>query len=106
MGGDGYVPQFRNIKTRDNRFIRGYAYDFGSGGAPSRQYLPRYGESLHKKMERIEERGFSVGPMGEALPRNENRVHIDKTVLDDWGIPALHISRTTPITSLRWRKTR
>jgi len=93
MGGDGYVPRFRNLKERDKRFIRGYAYVFNSGNTPSHQYLPGYGESLLKEINQIEGAGFSVWTMGETLPRRENQVRIDKSVVDEWGIPALHISQ-------------
>jgi hypothetical protein len=59
MGGDGYVPRFRNLNKRDKRFIRGYAYVFNSGNTPSHQYLPGYGNSLLKEINGIEGAGFS-----------------------------------------------
>src|ERR1700676_3239647 len=40
MGGGGYIPRFRNLETREKKFIRGYAYDFGSGGTPPAKYFP------------------------------------------------------------------
>jgi len=91
MGGGGYIPRFRNLDTREKNFIRGYAYDFGSGGSPSAQYFPLYGEALQKELAATSGTQFSMTTMGEVLPRYENHVSIDKNVKDEWGIPALHI---------------
>jgi choline dehydrogenase-like flavoprotein len=91
MGGGGYIPQFRNLKTREKDFIRGYSVDFGSGGPPPSRYLPLYGEALQKEQAALSDSRFSMTAMGTVLPRKENCVRIDKTVRDAWGIPALNI---------------
>ncbi len=91
MGGGGYVVRFRNIDKREKNFIRGYTYDFGSGGTPSPKVLPLYGEPLLKELDNLRGSSFSMTTMGEVLPRFENHVSIDKNVKDKWGIPALHI---------------
>ncbi len=91
MGGAGYIPRFRNLDTREKNFIRGYAYDFGSGGTPSANYFPLYGEALQKELAASAGAQFSMTTMGEVLPRHENYAAIDKSVKDEWGIPALHI---------------
>ncbi len=91
MGGGGYIPRFRNLQTREKRFLRGYAYDFGSGGTPHPRYFPLYGEALQKELASATNTSFSMTTMGEVLPRFENHVRIDPEVRDAWGIPALHI---------------
>lgn len=91
MGGGGYIPRFRNVDKREKNFLRGYAYDFGSGGTPHPRYFPLYGEALQKELAAAANAGFSMTTMGEVLPRYENHVRIDKDVKDAWGIPALHI---------------
>ncbi len=93
MGGGGYIVRFRNVDQRQSNFIRGYTYDFGSGGTPSPRYLPLYGDALFKELEELRNTGFGMTTMGEVLPRHENHVAIDKNVKDAWGIPALHISQ-------------
>jgi choline dehydrogenase-like flavoprotein len=65
--------------------------DFGSGGTPHPDYLPHYGEDLWKSLSELQGSSFSLTAMGEVLPRYENHVEIDKSVVDEWGIPALHI---------------
>lgn len=93
MGGGGYVVKFRNIKDREKNFVRGYTYDFGSGGTPNPRYLPLYGEALLKELAALNGSGFSMTTMGEVLPRKENHVRINPDVKDEWGIPALHITQ-------------
>jgi choline dehydrogenase-like flavoprotein len=90
-GGGGYIPRFRNLKTKEKNFLRGYALDFSMGGTPDAKYYPLYGEALQKGMDADRGAGFSCTTMGEVLPRFENHVSIDKNVTDAWGIPALHI---------------
>jgi choline dehydrogenase-like flavoprotein len=91
VGGSGYIPRFRNVSNRESKFIRGYAYDFSSGGTPAAEVIPQYGEALRKELGELEGSAFQMTTMGEVLPRRENFVRIDKTKVDAWGIPVLHI---------------
>ena len=93
MGGGGYIPRFRNLDTREKKFIRGYAYDFGSGGTPEAKYLPLYGDALMKELAELHNTGFDLTTMGTVLPRFEHHVRIDSDVKDAWGIPSLHITQ-------------
>lgn len=90
-GGGGYIVRFRNLDKREKNFLRGYSFDFHSGGTPAAKYLPLYGAELQKEMADLAGAGFSMTAMGEVLPRYENYVRIDPEVKDEWGIPALHI---------------
>ena len=92
MGGGGYIPRFRNLKPGEKKFLRGYAFDFGSGGTPSAKYFPLYGDALFAKLADVANTGFSLTTMGEVLPRYENFARIDPGVKDEWGIPSLHIT--------------
>lgn len=92
MGGGGYIPRFRNLKPGEKKFLRGYAFDFGSGGTPSAKYFPLYGEALFRELADVANTGFNLTTMGEVLPRYENFVRIDPSVKDEWGIPSLHIT--------------
>jgi choline dehydrogenase-like flavoprotein len=87
----GYIPRFRNLKTKEKSYIRGYAMDFSMGSTPDPKYFPLYGEELQKALDASRGTGFSTTLMGEVLPRFENHVSIDKNVVDAWGIPALRI---------------
>jgi choline dehydrogenase-like flavoprotein len=92
MGGSALVPRFRNIDSKANGFIRGYALNvFSSTGGVDPRNFAAYGEELHKKLDSYHGSGFSTGIMGEVLARYENHVRIDKDVVDAWDIPVLHI---------------
>ncbi|MEX2260479.1 MAG: GMC family oxidoreductase [Bryobacteraceae bacterium] len=93
MGGGGYIVRFRNLAEREKKFIRGYAYDFGSGGSPAPGYFPLYGAALQKELADTAGAGFGMTTMGEVLPRHENRVRINPELKDAWGIPSLHIEQ-------------
>ena len=92
MGGGGYAPRFVNLKNgKEQDFIRGYAFDFSTGGTPDPKFIPAYGADLDKALKSYQGAGVSVTIMGEVLARFENHVAIDRNVVDAWGIPALHI---------------
>nr|WP_211194483.1 GMC family oxidoreductase [Pyxidicoccus fallax] len=63
-----YIPQFRNVTTKEPGFSRGYGVQVFT-----------FGDSCH------------FVPFGEMVPRAENRVTLNATVKDRWGIPAAHI---------------
>jgi choline dehydrogenase-like flavoprotein len=90
-GGSGYVVRFRNLDKREKNFLRGYSFDFHTGGTPPAKCLPLYGAALQKELGDLAGAGFNMTCMGEVLPRYENFVRINKDVKDEWGIPALHI---------------
>jgi choline dehydrogenase-like flavoprotein len=93
MGGGGYIPRFRNLKPGEKKFLRGYAFDFSSGGTPNPQYFPLYGEALARAMADASNTGFGLTTMGETLPRFESVARINRELKDEWGIPVLHISQ-------------
>ena len=86
-----YVPRFRNIKEKEtNGFIRGYGYQGGS--TPGFSFgAPGFGKD-YKDAVRKGFYNMSLGLWGECLARPENRVEIDKTRRDAWGVPILKIS--------------
>lgn len=92
VGGGGYVPRFQNLKGRpkEQNFLRGYAFDFFVGGSPDARFFPSWGAELQKDLDSTRGAGFSATFMGEVLPRYENHVRLDPTVVDAWGIPVLH----------------
>lgn len=92
MGGGGIVPRFRNISSKDDKFLRGYALNLNSRlGAIDPRFFAAYGAELQQKLEEYYGSQFSMTIMGEVLGRYENHVRIDKEKVDAWGIPVLHI---------------
>jgi choline dehydrogenase-like flavoprotein len=92
MGGNTFMPRFRNLKKGENRgFIKGYCMRISSGGGASPEYFADYGESLQKKLDMYAGSCMSAGIYGERVAHFENHVRINKDVKDAWGIPVLHI---------------
>ncbi len=93
MEGGALIPRFRNLSTKAKGFLRGYALNCYSGthGMDPRNFAA-YGKELQDKLESYKGSGLSLSIMGEVLPRFENHVSIDKTTVDAWDIPALHIA--------------
>lgn len=92
MGGSAIVPRFRNVDTKSDKFLRGYAFNVSSiTGAMSPRNFAAYGAELQNKLNEYHGSGFQMTMMGEVLGRYENHVRIDKEKADAWGIPVLHI---------------
>jgi choline dehydrogenase-like flavoprotein len=92
MGGGAIIPRFRNIDTKSDSFIRGYALNVTSSlGKIEPRNFAAYGVELERKMNEYVGSGFYMTIMGEVLGRYENHVRVDHQKVDAWGIPVLHI---------------
>jgi choline dehydrogenase-like flavoprotein len=90
-----YIPKFRNVTEREQKFIRGYGIQGGvsRGMLPTTmRSIPGFGSDFKKLMREAKSPAtFWIGAWGEMLPRKENRVTINKDMKDAWGIPVLHV---------------
>lgn len=92
MGGSAIVPRFRNITTKSDKFLRGYALNVTSRtGAVEPRNFAAYGAELQRKLDEYYGSAFQMTIMGEVLGRYENHVRIDKDKVDAWNIPVLHV---------------
>ena len=93
MGGPGaIVPRFRNITTRSDKFLRGYALNVTSSIGPvGPRNFAAYGVELERKLREYHGSAFYMTMMGEVLGRYENHVRLNKDKVDAWGIPVLHV---------------
>lgn len=87
-----YIPRFRNVWDRHPGFLRGYAFQ----GRGSRRQLSEAGFARYVPGSWWSGNGRGVWELalkgfGECLPRRENYVELDPTVVDAWGIPVLRI---------------
>jgi choline dehydrogenase-like flavoprotein len=90
-----YVPRFRNVKTKQPEFIRGYGCQGSAGRSGWGRGMTGYGAEWKRAL--IEERGpwsLWLGGWGECLPRHDNVVSLDSEVKDAWGVPALRVHCT------------
>lgn len=90
-----YVPRFRNVKTKERDFVRGYGYEARAhrAGWERGMHAPGFGAGFKKSL--IGDLGpweMTLYGFGEMLPNHENRIEIDPHLVDAWGIPALRIT--------------
>ena len=88
-----YIPRFRNTNGDKRDYLRGFGYQ-GSG---SRQGWSRnvaelsIGAELKEALTEPGQWTVGMGGFGEILPYAENRVTLDKTKKDKWGLNVLAI---------------
>ncbi len=89
-----YIPRFRNLEDRHPDFLRGYGYQ-GSANLVKWGHainIAGFGAEFKQQVRESRPWTISIGGFGEHLPRYENFCELDKTHVDAWGIPVLHIS--------------
>ncbi len=86
-----YVARFRNLPKgpRSKKFLRGYGYE-GEGSTNFNWRAAGFGEAF-KRGILDPATTVGIGGFGECLPRWENYVELDRSVVDVFGIPVLHI---------------
>lgn len=88
-----YVPRFRNVEEKDERFLRGFGYQ-GEADRMSWQQgvsMPGVGANLKASLQKPGPWVMNLTGFGEMLPDARNRVTLHETEKDEWGIPILKI---------------
>ncbi|WP_148251969.1 GMC oxidoreductase [Aidingimonas lacisalsi] len=86
-----YIPRFRNVGTDSRQYLRGFGYQ----GSASRQRWDREIAELNigadLKQTLSQPGGWTIGMtgFGEMLPYHENRISLDRSITDKWGLPVL-----------------
>ena len=89
-----YIPRFRNVKTKQKEFLRGYGYQGGGSreGWGRGMHMSGFGADLKNALKKPGPWRMSIGGFGECLANHDNYVEIQKDKLDAWGIPTLKIN--------------
>jgi choline dehydrogenase-like flavoprotein len=88
-----YVPRFRNVKTKQTGFIRGYGFQ-GSGSRESwARGIGRPGIGVDFKNDLRRPGPWHMGfyGFGECLPNPDNYLEINPDLKDAWGVPTVKI---------------
>lgn len=92
-----YLPRYRNLFGDRRDYLRGFGYQ---GGA-SRQGWARavrelgVGADFKDRMAQPGEWSIGATAFGEMLPNHDNRMSLDETVVDKWGLPVPKIDCAT-----------
>ena len=92
-----YIPRFRNLAGERRDYLRGFGYQ----GSASRQGWERsvaelgVGAAFKDAMATPGPWRVGATAFGEMLPNHANRITIDTTRVDKWGLPVLAIDCAT-----------
>jgi glucoside 3-dehydrogenase (cytochrome c) catalytic subunit len=87
-----YIPRFRNLDGQDDdaEFLRGYGFQ-GSASrldwAEMSDRTPGFGAEFKKGLQKPGPWRMGIGGFGEILPNADNRMFLDPTLKDRFGIP-------------------
>ncbi len=101
-----YIPRYQNLFGDKRDYIRGFGYQ----GSASRQGWGREIAELNlggEFKDALSEPGpWTIGftAFGETLPYHENKISLDKTKKDKWGLPVLAIDAEIKENELKMRK--
>ncbi|MRG44344.1 GMC family oxidoreductase [Chitinophaga sp. SYP-B3965] len=91
-----YIPRFRNINdaTRRDDYIRGFGYQgYAEREAWNDAYAVNgYGEDFKNEITKPGKWVMWMAAWGETLPYADNRITLDESRKDSWGLPLVKIS--------------
>ena len=101
-----YVPRFRNIGKDKRDYIRGFGYQGGAsrGGWTNLMLKSTLGAELKEQAATPGPWYMRLAGFGEILPYHENRVTIDKSRKDKFGMPVLSFDAGLKQNELSMRK--
>ena len=86
-----YIPRFRNLFADQRDYHRGFGYQGSASRLGWDRNIAELGIGAEFKEALTEPGPWSIGMtgFGEILPYHENRIYLDKTTKDKWGLPVL-----------------
>jgi choline dehydrogenase-like flavoprotein len=88
-----YIPRFANIKgdSKQRNFLRGFGYQGGASRQNWEREIAELNIGREFKDTLSEPGGWRIGAtgFGEILPYHENKISLDKSKKDKWGLPVL-----------------
>jgi choline dehydrogenase-like flavoprotein len=89
--GGFYIPRYRNLFGDKRDYLRGFGYQGAATRTGWEREVPELGIGAPLKEALGEPGPWTVGMtgFGEILPYHENRISLDRTKRDKWGLPIL-----------------
>lgn len=101
-----YIPRYRNLYNDKRDYLRGFGYQGGASRNGWGREVAEYSIGPEFK-DALTEPGrwtMGMGGFGEILPYHENKVTIDKSKKDKWGLNVLAIDCELKDNELKMRK--
>ncbi|HHH49752.1 MAG TPA: GMC family oxidoreductase, partial [Saprospiraceae bacterium] len=90
-----YIPRFRNLpgKKQQKDYVRGFGYQGGAkrAGWWRGNGIEGFGKNLKEELTAPGPWYFWLGAWGEHLPHYDNKISLDTTQTDQWGLPILKV---------------
>ncbi|HEY8931104.1 MAG TPA: GMC family oxidoreductase [Mucilaginibacter sp.] len=88
-----YIPRYRNLNGEKRDYIRGFGYQGGAGRENWSRDIAEMniGGAFKDALTEPGPWSMGMGGFGETLPYHENKVTLDKTKKDKWGLNILSI---------------
>lgn len=88
-----YIPRYRNLFGDKRDYLRGFGYQGGASRQGWAREIPELniGADLKDALSEPGKWTMGIGGFGEILPYHENKVTLDKTRKDKWGLNVLAI---------------
>jgi len=86
-----YIPRYRNLNGEKRDYIRGFGYQGGGGREGWGREIAEYniGGAFKDALTEPGTWTMGIGGFGETLPYHENKITLDKSKKDKWGLPVL-----------------
>lgn len=101
-----YIPRFRNLGNEKRDYLRGFGYQGGASREGWGRNVAELSIGGDFKDALCEPGGWTMGitAFGETLPYHENKVTLDKTKKDKWGLNILSIDAEIKENEINMRK--
>jgi choline dehydrogenase-like flavoprotein len=101
-----YIPRYRNIGNDKRDYLRGFGYQGGgSRGSWNRGVNDMsFGSDYKDSMTKPGPWTMNLGGFGETLPYHENKMYLDPTTKDKWGIPVVVFDAEFKENEMKMRK--
>ncbi|MDX1482600.1 MAG: GMC family oxidoreductase [Woeseiaceae bacterium] len=88
-----FIPRYRNVGRQERDYLRGFGYQGSASRLDWRRAVRELGVGgdFKDRMSRPGEWEIGATGFGEMLPNPDNRVTIDESRTDKWGLPVLAI---------------
>jgi choline dehydrogenase-like flavoprotein len=92
-----YIPRYRNLSGEKRPYLRGFGYEGGAGRDGWSRAVAELGVGGAFKDAAAEPGQWTIGgtAFGEMLPSHDNKVSLDETKKDKWGLSVLKIDCAT-----------
>jgi choline dehydrogenase-like flavoprotein len=92
-----YIPRYRNLFGDKRDYVRGFGYQGSAGREGWSRAVAELGVGGEFKDRMTQPGAWTIGAtaFGEMLPNHANRISLDETKQDKWGLPVLKIDCAT-----------